>query len=70
MTPPFTHTDKLARSILADQGIGAIWSLHEAATEAHRAGFPNAAAAILEVADAAEREWSRTTEHHAVACLR
>ena len=47
-------TDKLASSILAREGVGAIWALHVAAAEAHRTGHPNAAAAILEIAEAAE----------------
>lgn len=55
MTIPHTQTDKLAQSLLAKQGIGAIWKLHEAAAAAHRAGFPHSAAALIEVAKAAER---------------
>ena len=46
--------DKLAVSILAREGVAAIWALHVAAAEAHRTGHPNAAAAILEIAEAAE----------------
>jgi hypothetical protein len=58
MTLPHTQTDKLARSLLAKQGIGAIWRLHEAAAAAHQGGFPHSAAALIEVAEAAERAWS------------
>jgi hypothetical protein len=54
-----THTeaDKLARSLLAKQGIGAIWKLHQVAADAHRAGFRLSAADLIEVAEAAERAW-------------
>jgi hypothetical protein len=58
MTLPHTEADKLARSLLAKQGIGTIWNLHEAAAAAHRAGFSQSAAALIEVAEAAERVWS------------
>lgn len=54
---PHTQTDKLARSLLAKQGIGAIWRLYEGAAAAHRAGFPHSAAALIEVAEAAELAW-------------
>ena len=56
-----THTeaDKLARSLLDKQGIGAIWKLHQVAADAHRAGFRLSAADLIEVADAAERAWIR-----------
>ena len=57
MTLPNTQVDKLARSLLAKQGIGAIWRLHQAAAEAHRAGFPQSAADLIEIAEAAERAW-------------
>jgi pantoate kinase len=57
MTLPRKEADKLARSLLAKQGIGAIWRLHQAAAAAHRAGFPFSAADLIEVADAAERAW-------------
>jgi hypothetical protein len=49
-----TLTEKLALSVLAREGIGAIWQLQLAAADAHRTGRPNVAAAILEIADAAE----------------
>ena len=54
-----TLTEKLALSMLAREGIAAIWQLNEAAAEAHRDGHPSAAAAILEIADAAEDAWLR-----------
>ena len=54
-----TLTEKLALLMLARDGIAAIWQLNEAAAEAHRDGHPSAAAAILEIADAAEDAWLR-----------
>jgi hypothetical protein len=38
---------------------GTIWRLHTAAAEVYQIGNPSATAAILELADAAEREWVR-----------
>ena len=43
--------------ILAREGVAAIWQLHVAAAAAHQTGDPDAADAILEIADAAEQEW-------------
>ena len=59
MTRAHTLTEKLALSILARDGIGAIWQLNEAAAEAHRTGHPIAAASLVEIADAAEAAWFR-----------
>ena len=59
-----TVTDKLALTILARNGIGAIWRLHLAAAVVYRIGNPGAAAAILEIADAAERAWPRAEDTH------
>ena len=56
---PRTATEDLALAILTRSGIGTIWRLHTAAAEVYRIGNPSAAAAILELADAAEREWVR-----------
>ena len=58
MTLQHMEIDELARSLLAKQGIGAIWKLHQAAAEAHRAGFQLSAADLIEVAEAAERAWT------------
>jgi hypothetical protein len=44
----------LARSILARDGIAAVGELQAAADDAHRMGYPGAAAAIREIAEAAE----------------
>ena len=47
-------THKLARSILTSDGIAAVGQLQAAADDAHRMGYPRAAAAIREIAEAAE----------------
>ena len=39
------------------EGIAAIWQLHLAAARAYRDGLNEAATGIVEIADAAEREW-------------
>ena len=57
MTRQRNVTDKIARSILADAGIAAIWQLQVAAADAHRTGHPRSAAAILEIAETAEEAW-------------
>ena len=54
-----TLTEKLALSILARDGIAAIWQLHMVAADAHQTGHPAAANAILEIAEAAEEAWIR-----------
>src|SRR5438477_13101892 len=56
-------TQKLARSILAREGIAAVWQLHVAAADAHRTGHPRSAAALLEIAEAAEEGWLEAREH-------
>jgi hypothetical protein len=63
-------TEKLALSILADNGVAAIWQLHMAAADAHQTGHPNAAAAILEIAEAAEEAWLRAEGVRAPAFAR
>ena len=59
MTLRRTRAENLAMTMLARDGIAAIWQLHLAAAEAHRTGHPSAAASILELADAAEEVWLR-----------
>ena len=54
-----TRTENLALSMLAREGIAAIWTLHLAAARTYRDEHKTAAAAIIEIADAAEREWLR-----------
>jgi hypothetical protein len=53
------HIERLAQSVLGGKGIGAIWQLHLDAAYAYRTGYPVAAAAILELAEAAEQELLR-----------
>ena len=57
MTRRRLQLESLALSVLAGRGIGAIWQLHVDAAEAHRIGYPAAAYAMLELAEAAERVW-------------
>jgi hypothetical protein len=59
MTRARTLSEDLALSILARDGIAAIWQLHMAAAEAHQTGHPSAADAILKIAEAAEAAWLR-----------
>jgi hypothetical protein len=51
--------ERLARTMLARDGIAAMWVLHLSAAKAYRDGYKAAAATIIEIADAAEREWLR-----------
>ena len=50
--PSLTH--KVARRILASDGIAAVEKLQAAADNAHQRGYAGAAAAIREIADAAD----------------
>jgi hypothetical protein len=59
MTRSHTLTEKLALSILAREGVAAIEQLRMAADDAHQTGHPAAAAAMLEIAEAAEAAWLR-----------
>jgi hypothetical protein len=54
---PRTLTEKLAMTMLARDGIAIIWRLHIDAARAYRTGHPQAAAAILEIAEAAEEAY-------------
>jgi hypothetical protein len=54
-----TMTEKLALTMLAREGVAAIWQLHLASAEAYRSGYPSAAASISEIAEAAEEAWMR-----------
>jgi hypothetical protein len=54
-----TLTEGIAIRLLARNGIAAIWELQVAAATAHRTGNPTAASSIVEIAEAAEREWLR-----------
>jgi hypothetical protein len=50
----------VALSLLAQDGIAAIWQLHLSAALAYRDGHEAVATGIIEIADAAEQEWLRT----------
>jgi hypothetical protein len=54
-----TWTENLALTMLAREGIAAIWQLHLAAADAHRTGHPSTAASIVEIADAKARRRSQ-----------
>ena len=54
-----TLNKDLALRMLARNGIAVIWRLNLAAAEAHRTGHPQSAAALIELADAAEDAWLR-----------
>ena len=54
-----TLTHQLALSILAREGVAAIWQLQMAAAEAYDSGHPAAAESIVELAEAAEEAWLR-----------
>jgi hypothetical protein len=54
-----TRTENLALTMLARDGIAAIWTLHLAAAKAYLDGNKGVAATSLEIADAAESEWLR-----------
>ena len=49
--------ENIARRVLVREGVAAIWQLHLAAARAYRDGLNEAATGIVEIADAAEREW-------------
>jgi hypothetical protein len=59
MTPYRMHLELLAQSIFDGKGIEAIWQLHLDAAYAHRTGYPTAANAISELAEAVEQEVMR-----------
>lgn len=59
MTSRRAHIERLAHSMLDAKGIRATWQLHLDAAYAYRTGYPVAAAAILELAEAAEQELLR-----------
>lgn len=59
MTPYRMHLEHLAQSVLDSLGMGAIWQLHLDAPYAHRTGYPVAANAISDLADAIEQEAMR-----------
>jgi len=48
---------KIARDMLAREGIAAIWQLHLDAATLYRAGNATSAATFIEIADMAAEEW-------------
>lgn len=59
VTVPRTTIEKIARSVLARNGISGIWRLHVAAADAHRTGHPQSAGIVLEIAEVAEEVWMK-----------
>ena len=51
-----TFVEKIALELLTRDGTSAVWQLHLVAATAYRDGHTRAADALLEIADAAERE--------------
>jgi hypothetical protein len=56
-----TLLETIAMRLLARQGIGVIWQLHLRASASHRDGNWLSAAALIGIADAAERQWAART---------
>ena len=54
-----TRLENLALTMIERDGIAVIWELHLIAAKADREGSKASAATIIEIADAAEREWRR-----------
>lgn len=59
MTPDRTPAEIIALTILARDGVAAIWGLYLSAAGAYRDGNKSVATGIIEIADAAEKEWLR-----------
>jgi len=59
MDPHRTPPEITALTLLARDGISAIWRLHLSAAGAYRDGHRSVARGIIDIADAAEREWLR-----------
>jgi hypothetical protein len=49
--------ENIASTMIVHSGIAVIWQLHLDAVSAYREGNKAAAAAIIDIADAADREW-------------
>jgi hypothetical protein len=50
-------TERIASRMVAERGIAAIWDTYVAAAAAYGLGKLDAAAALIEIAEAAERLW-------------
>jgi len=55
--PPRAASRQIALTLLACNGIAAIWDLHTAAADAHALGKREMAECFIAIAEAAEREW-------------
>jgi len=53
-----TLFETIATRLLARQGVGVIWQLHLRASASHLHGNWLAAAALIAIADAAEKQWA------------
>jgi len=60
-------TEQLALSVLARDGIAAIWQ-HMVAADAHRTGHRKAAESIVKLAEAAEEAWLRAEGARSLLC--
>ena len=65
-----TLTDGIASRMLARHGISAVWELQVAAAIVYRTGNRTAAECILEMADAAEREWMQVADNFGINNLK
>ena len=54
--------EAIALRLLDEEGMGAIWRLHQFAASMRWAGQPDLAEGIIQIADAVEREWQRRAE--------
>jgi len=54
-----TRLENIALTLVQRDGIKIVWELHLIAAKADREGSKASTAAIIEIADAAEREWRR-----------
>jgi hypothetical protein len=57
-----TPAEIIALTLLDRDGISAIWRLHLSAALAYRDGHRSVARGIIDIADAAEREWVRARD--------
>jgi len=57
-----SRTENVAMTMLARDGMAAIWLLLLSAARAYRDGHQLAAAGIIEIAEATEQEWLRRGE--------
>jgi len=54
-----SYSEQVASNLLNRYGLAAIWQLHVSAAAAYRKGNAMAARSIIDIAEAAEREWLR-----------